>query len=137
MGDQSKYFNALYDCFVQHSPASEKRHQKEGIRWMFEKEMSVDNQSLTVDSEKISIPRGGLLADEMGLGKTNQFIGLLCFNPQDTLIVVPLALLSQWERELMRISGHRPIVYHGIKKKKHFLHRPFSWGKKDCHYYVR
>lgn len=117
MGDQSKYFNALYDCFVQHSPASEKRHQKEGIRWMFEKEMSVDNQSLTVDSEKISIPRGGLLADEMGLGKTIQFIGLLCFNPQDTLIVVPLALLSQWERELMRISGHRPIVYHGIKKK--------------------
>lgn len=117
MKDLSKYFNDLYDCFLKYSPVSEKRHQKEGIRWMFEKEMSVDKVSLTVDSEKIDIPRGGLLADEMGLGKTIQFIGLMCFNPQDTLIVVPLALLNQWEREIMRISGHRPIVYHGAKKK--------------------
>ena len=117
MKDLSKYFNDLYDCFLKYSPVSEKRHQKEGIRWMFEKEMSVDKVSLTVESEQIDIPRGGLLADEMGLGKTIQFIGLMCFNPQDTLIVVPLALLNQWEREIMRISGHRPFVYHGAKKK--------------------
>ena len=113
----SKYFNKLYDCFLKLAPVSEKLHQKQGIRWMFEKEMTVDKASLTVGSKKIGIPRGGLLADEMGLGKTIQFIGLLCFNPQDTLIVVPLALLGQWEHELMRISGHRPIVYHGVKKK--------------------
>ena len=84
---------------------------------MFKKEMSVEKVRLTDGSEKIDIPRGGLLADEMGLGKTIQFIGLICFNPQDTLIVVPLALLNQWEEELSRISGHRAIVYHGVKKK--------------------
>lgn len=112
----SKKFDTMYEYFIKNSPVSEKLHQKQGIRWMFETE-TVEPLSLHRDSEEIRLPRGGLLADEMGLGKTIQFIGLMSFRPVKTLIVLPLALLSQWETELRRIAGHAPLVYHGAKKK--------------------
>jgi SNF2 family DNA or RNA helicase len=61
-------------------------HQESGIAWMMERE----------DDE---IP-GGILCDEMGLGKTIQVLGLMKNKPmRATLLVAPLATLSQWEEK--------------------------------------
>lgn len=68
--------------------------------------------------------KGGILADEMGLGKTITTLSLVLSFPKDiyyeslhdddcirmdnyayktTLIIVPMALLSQWEREFLKV----------------------------------
>ena len=66
--------------------------------------------------------KGGFLADEMGLGKTIQMLGIIYANPQPkTLIVLPCALVDQWETEIIRLLGHRPLVYHGARKFERHL----------------
>ena len=66
--------------------------------------------------------KGGFLADEMGLGKTIQMLGIIYANPQPkTLIVLPCALVDQWETEIIRLLGHRPLVYHGSRKFERHL----------------
>ena len=63
---------------------------------------------------------GGFLCDEMGLGKTIQMLGLIYSNLQKkTLIVLPNALIQQWETEIIRLFHHKPFVYHGHRKHKH------------------
>lgn len=82
--------------------------------------------------------KGGILADEMGLGKTITTLSLILSYPKDviydslplddinrrkdfafgtTLIVVPMALLTQWEREFMKVIEdqkiHRCFIYYG------------------------
>ncbi|GAV26900.1 hypothetical protein PMKS-000361 [Pichia membranifaciens] len=82
--------------------------------------------------------KGGILADEMGLGKTITTLSLILSYPKDltydslplddvnrnkdfasgtTLIVVPMALLTQWEREFMKViddqKKHRCFIYYG------------------------
>lgn len=68
--------------------------------------------------------KGGILADEMGLGKTITTLSLVLSFPKDihyesicnvdneridnyayktTLIIVPMALLSQWEKEFLKV----------------------------------
>ena len=78
-------------------------HQKEGIRWMLQRE-----------KEDALFCRGGILADDMGLGKTFQTIGLIKNSSiKKTLILCPPALISGWKSELtacgfrvrMRIQG--------------------------------
>lgn len=70
--------------------------------------------------------KGGILADEMGLGKTITTLALIFSCPKDrlyeslpndhmakvndyayqtTLIVVPMALLTQWEKEFTKVNG--------------------------------
>lgn len=74
---------------------------------------------------------GGILADEMGLGKTITTLSLISSCPKDesndigsvknyaygtTLIVVPMALLIQWENEFKKCIGnkqHTCFVYYG------------------------
>lgn len=79
---------------------------------------------------------GGILADEMGLGKTITTLSLIFSCPYDThitdvqsqlsenrsyasgttLIVVPMALLSQWDKEFTRVNGsveRHCFVYYG------------------------
>ena len=67
-------------------------HQMLGLAWMRKMEEGSN--------------RGGILADDMGLGKTIQALALMVSrrstNParKTTLIVAPVALLKQWEKEI-------------------------------------
>lgn len=74
--------------------------------------------------------KGGILADGMGLGKTVQAISLICARPSDdplrktTLIIAPVALMRQWEKEIARHVHDRHrlkvYVYHGNSKNVDF-----------------
>ncbi|OTA58573.1 hypothetical protein K449DRAFT_373523 [Hypoxylon sp. EC38] len=92
------------------------RHQKIAVRWMKKAEMN-ENKS------------GGILADEMGLGKTLSMIGLmLSFKPSSgiktNLIVAPVSLLKQWERELEEkiLPDHQLRVFLQHTKKADYAH---------------
>ena len=85
-----------------------KDYQEEGVSRMLELDMD--------PAPKFGC-RGGFLTDEMGLGKTIQMLGLIISNPQQrTLIVVPRALIDQWEVAIIKFLGHRPLVFHGSRK---------------------
>lgn len=104
-------------------------HQRIGLTWLLQQEK---------DPKK----KGGLLAgslhnlisilwvllnfhspDTMGLGKTVQAMALILANPsrdpkhKTTLIVAPLALLRQWEQEILTKINRRyklkTLVFHG------------------------
>jgi|AntAceMinimDraft_18_1070375.scaffolds.fasta_scaffold43195_1 transcription termination factor 2 len=91
------------------SKLDKKQYQEDGVKFLLEREY---------DDEPYRGCRGGIIADEMGLGKTIMTLGLiLTHQVKHTLIVVPTALLGQWETEIMRLLGHTPFVYHGNNKK--------------------
>lgn len=66
----------------------------------------------------------------MGLGKTVEALALILANPSDTptckstLIVAPVALMRQWEKEIKRHVHQRyqlkVYVYHGTSKRVDF-----------------
>jgi hypothetical protein len=59
---------------------------------------------------------GACLADDMGLGKTAQLIAAMIADPADgpTLVVCPVSVLGNWERELARFAPSlRVLVHHG------------------------
>ncbi|BGP25798.1 hypothetical protein JCM10295v2_004735 [Rhodotorula toruloides] len=84
-------------------------HQVQGLHWLKDRESGKK--------------RGGILADDMGLGKTVQLISLLLANPSDrekcksktTLVVCPVALMSQWKQEIeSKTDGRlRVLIHHG------------------------
>ena len=93
-------------------------HQKIGLTWLMLQE---ENKAC----------KGGILADDMGLGKTIQALALIVAKPSDdparktTLIVAPVALMRQWEKEidakLKKRHKLRVFVYHGqVVKKTNF-----------------
>ena len=57
---------------------------------------------------------GGVLADDMGLGKTLQSIALLASRSGDRphLVVCPVSVVGNWERELARFAPGLPVVRH-------------------------
>ena len=70
-----------------------------------------------------SVGLGGVLADDMGLGKTVQLLALMCGElPQElgpTLLVCPMSLVGNWEREAARFApGLRVHVHHGAERPK-------------------
>eukprot|EP00189_Rhodosorus_marinus_P009374 CAMPEP_0184753468 /NCGR_PEP_ID=MMETSP0315-20130426/44112_1 /TAXON_ID=101924 /ORGANISM="Rhodosorus marinus, Strain UTEX LB 2760" /LENGTH=1366 /DNA_ID=CAMNT_0027232845 /DNA_START=1109 /DNA_END=5209 /DNA_ORIENTATION=- len=87
-----------------------KPYQLEGLGWL----VSLYNNNLN-----------GILADEMGLGKTIQTISLLAYlkefkdNSGPFLIVVPLATVSNWVRELEAwLPSSRKVVYRGDRNTR-------------------
>jgi SNF2 family DNA or RNA helicase len=69
-------------------------------------------------AERAGFPPRGILALEMGLGKTIIMLGLIeCNIKKNTLIILPLALLDQWEKCLLKFFGHQALVYHGSRPK--------------------
>ncbi|RAR12268.1 swi snf family dna-dependent atpase [Stemphylium lycopersici] len=93
-----------------------KEYQRIGLTWLLKMERGTT--------------KGGILADEMGLGKTIQALSLLCANPSDdpacktTLIIAPVALMRQWEKEIERHVHPRHklsvYLYHGSGKNVDF-----------------
>lgn len=118
-------------------------HQVDGVKWMCNKETG---QRTT----KGIYPKGGILADDMGLGKTVQAIALMIRNnkseyehsekfdsseakkdenappasklSKSTLVVAPLALIKQWEAEILekieKTHRLRVCLYHGTNRAK-------------------
>ncbi|KAG9188400.1 hypothetical protein G6011_02323 [Alternaria panax] len=93
-----------------------KEYQRIGLTWLLKKERGST--------------KGGILADEMGLGKTIQALALICANPstnpacKTTLIIAPVALMRQWEKEIERhVHPHHRLsvhLYHGSGKNADF-----------------
>lgn len=91
-----------------------REYQQEAIDWGLYKEQGVYDQNGTWVKTH---PRG-LIADEMGLGKTIVMLSLIVGNPvENTLIVVPSALLNQWKSLIQKWLGHDVFVFHGRNSK--------------------
>ncbi|MDP9100874.1 MAG: DEAD/DEAH box helicase [Actinomycetota bacterium] len=70
-----------------------------------------------------SVGLGGVLADDMGLGKTVQLLALICGeraqDAEPTLLVCPMSLVGNWQREAARFApGLRVHVHHGAERPK-------------------
>jgi superfamily II DNA or RNA helicase len=79
-------------------------YQQRGLGWL---------------STMAALGLGGCLADDMGLGKTVQTIAYLLARraaaPRDrrpTLIVCPMSVVGNWERELARFGPTLPVIRH-------------------------
>ena len=63
---------------------------------------------------------GGILADDMGLGKTIQLLSLIAAQEAGrgpTLLVCPMSLVGNWQREAARFTpGLRVHVHHGADR---------------------
>jgi len=102
-GYMQRYDIWLNGDYAPHRGSLDKKpHQEEALRWLITREESAN--------------RGGILADDMGLGKTYELMGLMVAKPMaTTLIIVPPALLEQWQNCLIKyVSGTRGLhVFHG------------------------
>ncbi len=69
---------------------------------------------------------GGVLADDMGLGKTAQTLSLLLAErtdapvpPAPTLLICPMSLISNWQKEATRFAPSlRIYVHHGGSRRR-------------------
>jgi SNF2 family DNA or RNA helicase len=105
-----KYVQRFHD-FLTHAGLQHKDYQTQGIQFCLQSEMRA-----TIDETYV---RGGIVADEMGLGKTIMMIGLTISNfKKRTLIVLPVALVKQWEQQILRTAGHNALIYYGAEKRK-------------------
>jgi SNF2 family DNA or RNA helicase len=97
--------------FLTKAGLQKKQYQTDGIRFCLRNELAGDSLPHQV--------RGGIVADEMGLGKTIMMIGLILANFQNrTLVVLPVALVKQWEQQILKNTGHQALVFYGAEKKR-------------------
>ena len=96
-----------FQGLLEKAKMDQKPYQMKGIEWCMQREKR---------------NHGGIIADEMGLGKTITMIGLFVshYLPK-TLIVVPIALLEQWAAQILRVTGHTPIIYHAAGVRQYSL----------------
>jgi SNF2 family DNA or RNA helicase len=107
-----KYVQRFHD-FLTHAGLQHKDYQTEGIKFCLRNEM---RSQAAMDQTCVL---GGIVADEMGLGKTIMMIGLTISNfKKRTLIVLPVALVKQWEQQILKTAGHRALVFYGAEKRK-------------------
>lgn len=103
-----------FRAWLKTAKLQEKPHQINGMKFCIEREINPDPRWDV---------RGGIIADEMGLGKTILMLGTIVSNFRgvdgrtSTLIVVPPALLAQWNDIIIKFLGHEPLVYHGVGTK--------------------
>ena len=113
----------LFRQFLEKAKLDQKSYQVEGVEWCLKNELLLNPFSsdsfISESNEKlVGTIRGGIIADEMGLGKTITMIGLCIANKMPkTLIVLPVILMEQWAEQIYRTTGHRALIYHGLKKK--------------------
>jgi len=107
----------IFTSFIQKSGLDFKQYQYDGVKWAIENEQSKrKDQDKLISHDRI---RGGFIADEMGLGKTITLLGMIFANfMMKTLIVLPNSLIEQWAAEIFRLTGYKPLIYHGPGKKK-------------------
>ena len=97
--------------FLTKAGLQKKQYQTDGIQFCLRNELASDSLPHQV--------RGGIVADEMGLGKTIMMIGLILANFQKrTLVVLPVALVKQWEQQILKNTGHQALVFYGAEKKR-------------------
>jgi SNF2 family DNA or RNA helicase len=61
---------------------------------------------------------GAVLADDMGLGKTIQLLALIAGSPGKTLLICPMSLVGNWQREAARFTpGLAVYVHHGADRR--------------------
>lgn len=102
---------SYFHDFLTAANLEKKEYQTEGIRFCLRNEISTHHHSKNA--------RGGIVADEMGLGKTIMMIGLIIANFKSrTLVVLPVALVKQWEQQILKNAGHKALVYYGSEKRK-------------------
>ena len=69
-----------------------------------------------------SVGIGGVLADDMGLGKTVQLLALIGGDPPEagpTLLVCPMSLVGNWQREAAKFTPDlRVHVHHGAERAR-------------------
>ena len=104
---------AKYKQFLTRTGFDEKSYQVECFVWCLAREQAQPQAQQVVVEDK----KGGILALEMGLGKTIIMLALIEANIKQTLIVLPRALLDQWEENIQKTFGHNPLVYHGSRPK--------------------
>lgn len=131
-----------FDKWVEEAKLRSLSYQREGVEWMLRKELGFDKVPLYNDYvlpfDKGLKPEDNafhtaIMADDMGLGKTIQFIGLMLSNfKKKTLIVLPNALLEQWNAEIYRLLGHKVYMYHGVKNT--FTKKTIEGEEKRKHY---
>ncbi|KAJ6470272.1 SNF2 family N-terminal domain-containing protein [Mycena vitilis] len=93
-------------------------HQVPSRAWMRDREDSTKKKA------------GGILADDMGLGKTIQAVTCIVDRPLSkkdreegysaaTLVVCPVAVLEQWEKEIGKFTvGTKVVQFHGSNRHK-------------------
>ena len=102
---------SYFHDFLTAANLEKKEYQTEGIGFCLRNEISTHHHS--------SKARGGIVADEMGLGKTIMMIGLIIANFKSrTLVVLPVALVKQWEQQILKNAGHKALIYYGTEKRK-------------------
>jgi ATP-dependent DNA helicase len=129
-----------FKAFLKRTKLLEKPFQSECFQWCWSKEQSTSPTTggsgracpqgvegsghtyLSMGGSGGACPPGGILALEMGLGKTIIMLALIeCHFKYHTLIIVPLSLLNQWEKNIQTYFGHQPLVYHGSQPKNLLL----------------